>query len=102
MLIIAKIGELIDLSHQNAERFLHNQMAETIYLQRIAREIGAIAASAFGAGFGGSVYALVKTSEAEKFCDEWKDNYFRKFPALVETATFFGAKLAESIIDGVN
>ena len=94
----AKIGELIDLSHQNAERFLHNQTAETIYLQRIAREIGAIAASAFGAGFGGSVYALVKTSEAEKFCDEWKDNYFRKFPNFAKNATFFVTKASESVL----
>ena len=94
----AKIGELIDLSQQNAERFLHNQTVETIYLQRVAREIGAIAASAFGAGFGGSVYALVKTSDAEKFCDEWKANYFRKFPQCATNATFFVTKVSESII----
>ena len=32
-----------------------------VELARLAREAGAVAASAFGAGFGGSVWALVPT-----------------------------------------
>ena len=79
---VEKIGELIDLSHRNADKLLGNQTAETNYLQQNAREIGAIASSAFGAGFGGSVYALVKKSDAENFLHEWKTNYTAKFPQL--------------------
>jgi galactokinase len=94
----AKIGELIDLSHQNAVRFLHNQTAETIYLQRSARQLGAIAASAFGAGFGGSVYALVNVSEAEKFCTDWGNSYLKKFPQFAKNASFFTTNTSESIV----
>ncbi len=79
---VEKIGELIDLSHKNADKLLGNQTAETNFLQQNAREIGAIASSAFGAGFGGSVYALVKKSDAENFLQEWKTNYTAKFPQL--------------------
>jgi galactokinase len=76
------IGELIDLSHRNADKLLGNQTSETNFLQQNAREIGAMASSAFGAGFGGSVYALVKKPDAENFLQEWKINYTAKFPRL--------------------
>lgn len=83
------IGDLIDTSHQNAERLLGNQIEETSFLQRSAREIGAKAASAFGAGFGGSVYALVKTSEAEQFTKKWRRTYLQRFPQRKEMSEFF-------------
>src|SRR5699024_12638852 len=50
---------------------------ETIALQRIARELGAHAASAFGAGFGGSVWALVPEQEAGAFAERWAAHYHR-------------------------
>ncbi|HNQ14123.1 MAG TPA: galactokinase family protein [Pyrinomonadaceae bacterium] len=86
---IETIGELVDRSQSNAERLLGNQVDETICLQRTARELGAIAASAFGAGFGGSVYALVRKSEAESFTSAWSDVYRARFPNL--RAEFFPA-----------
>src|SRR5206468_6712898 len=52
------LGDLVDRSQAGAERGLGNQIAETIHLQRSARRLGAAAASAFGAGFGGSVWAM--------------------------------------------
>ncbi|HEX4682071.1 MAG TPA: galactokinase family protein, partial [Gemmatimonadaceae bacterium] len=52
---VQRFGELVDESMRNAERMLHNQVPETVFLARRARELGAVAASAFGAGFGGSV-----------------------------------------------
>jgi galactokinase len=91
---VESIGELIDLSHRNADELLGNQTAETNYLQQNAREIGAIASSAFGAGFGGSVYALVKKSDAEKFLHEWKVNYIVNFPQL--KAVFFITRPSQS------
>lgn len=86
---LADISDAIDLSQENAERFLGNQIAETAFLQRSAREIGAIAASAFGAGFGGSVYALVKRSDAEGFVSEWRRVYKNRFPQHTHTCNFF-------------
>ena len=79
---VEKIGELVDLSHQNADKFLGNQTPETNFLQSNARQIGAFASSAFGAGFGGSVYALVKKSDAEKFLEEWRNELFEKLFAI--------------------
>ena len=50
---------LVDQSQAATEQLLGNQVPETVWLAREARGLGAIAASAFGAGFGGSVWALV-------------------------------------------
>ncbi|MCD9185808.1 MAG: hypothetical protein LUM44_05215 [Pyrinomonadaceae bacterium] len=86
---VEKIGGLIDISQQNAERFLRNQTPETVYLQRSARNFGAIASSAFGAGFGGSVYALVRKTESESFAGKWKADCLKKFPHLAEKAEVF-------------
>ena len=62
----AAFGALVDESQHLAERWLGNQIAETSALARLARRLGAEGASAFGAGFGGSVWALVPEREAEK------------------------------------
>ncbi len=86
---IGEVGELIDLSQQNAERLLGNQVDETIFLQRSAREIGAVSASAFGAGFGGSVYAMVSVNDAGSFLRSWRETYLKKFPQHEITSEFF-------------
>lgn len=54
----ARFGDLVDQSQHHAETKLYNQVPQTIALQRALRSAGALAASAFGAGFGGSVWAL--------------------------------------------
>ncbi len=66
------LGEIVDRSQAAAEELLGNQVAETIALARGARELGAIAASAFGAGFGGSVWAVVPTDRADAFAEAWR------------------------------
>jgi len=83
------LGTLVDESQRAAKELLGNQIPETIALARSARELGAIAASSFGAGFGGSVYALVRAGEAEAFRTRWADGYRRAFPTRVRTARFF-------------
>lgn len=93
---INETGELIDASQKNAERLLGNQVEETIYLQRTAREIGAICSSAFGAGFGGSVYAVVKNSDAESFHREWRKTYLNKFPHRSAKANFFATRPSQA------
>jgi galactokinase len=83
------IGPLVDRSMDRAVRLLKNQIPETIALARSARTLGAAAASAFGGGFGGAVWALVRTGDADGFLSRWTDEYKRAFPACVGTAEFF-------------
>ncbi len=82
-------GALVDDSQASAERWLANQIPETIALARLARSHGAVAASAFGAGFGGSVWALVRSSDATGFIDAWRGDYLGRFPAHADLAQFF-------------
>jgi galactokinase len=86
---VQRIGEMVDRSQLGAERGLGNQVPETITLARLARELGAVAASAFGAGFGGSVWALVNTDNAEEFRSKWADQYRSRFPESAAASEFF-------------
>jgi len=92
----AALGRLADQSHEATVLELGNTVPETAWLPRWARRrtIGgpalaalpagqgtvALAASAFGAGFGGSCWALVRTTEAEAFCRAWEHAYEAEFP----------------------
>src|SRR4029079_288967 len=66
-------GAMVDRSMRNAVEMLHNQTPETIFLAEQARALGAIASSAFGAGFGGSVWALVERQRIARFATVWED-----------------------------
>jgi galactokinase len=85
-----RIGALSEASQADAELLLLNQVPETIALARSARTLGAFGASSFGAGFGGSVWALVRRSEAADFAARWLAAYRTAFPAR-ESATVFVA-----------
>jgi galactokinase len=82
-------GRLVDESQALAERWLGNQIPETSALARLARTLGAEGASAFGAGFGGSVWALVPEHDADRFRDAWRAAYEAEFPMLASRAAFF-------------
>ena len=82
-------GRTVDRSQRLAEERLRNQVPETITLARLARDHGAFAASAFGAGFGGSVWALVSSSDAPVFLDQWQNAYRTAHPAAAPRARFF-------------
>jgi galactokinase len=71
----ATFGTLVDRSQAAAEVLLRNQVPETTWLAQKARALGAMAASAFGAGFGGSVWALVAEDDASAFAARWRDAY---------------------------
>jgi len=86
---LSELGALVDRSQAGAEKQLRNQIDETIWLVREARSSGAIAASAFGAGFGGAVWALVRAANAETFRAEWTQGYAARFPAAAPHADFF-------------
>jgi galactokinase len=79
---VAAFGDMVDRSQLLAEDLLGNQVPETAMLARSARELGADAASAFGAGFGGSVWALVEESGAAPFAARWEARYRAAFPSV--------------------
>jgi galactokinase len=92
------IGELVDRSQELAERNLGNQTPETIHLAREARSLGAAAASAFGGGFGGSVWAIVEAAEADGFRRRWAEGYARAFPAAARDSRFFATRPGPAVI----
>jgi len=83
------LGQLVDRSQRGAELLLGNQVPETFHLARSARSLGAVAASAFGAGFGGSVWALVRRDDAPRFTSCWEESYLTQFPEHADRAAFF-------------
>jgi galactokinase len=82
----SEIGPLVDESQRLAEHNLKNQVPQTIELAKSARELGALAASSFGAGFGGSVWALVHRNDSDEFLRKWSKVYQEKF---TDTGEFF-------------
>jgi galactokinase len=91
-----QLGRLTDRSQQLAETALLNQVEETITLQRIAREEGAVAASAFGAGFGGAVWAMVAAGDSERFESVWSNRYRARHPHRTGTSRFYRTRPASS------
>jgi galactokinase len=89
---LAALGPLVDRSQALAERCLGNQVPETIFLARAARELGATAASAFGAGFGGSVWALVPDTGSDDLGRRWARAYGNAFPGRAHRAEFFATR----------
>ncbi|NLE38333.1 MAG: galactokinase [Pirellulaceae bacterium] len=83
------LGDAVDRSQAGAERLLGNQVPETAFLAAVARRLGADAASAFGAGFGGSVWAMVEQAKMSVFLTEWQKAYQSSFPGPASKARFF-------------
>jgi galactokinase len=75
-----RLGALAAASQQDAERLLGNQIPETSALARTALALGAFAASSFGAGFGGSLWALVERDRADAFARRWHPDAFVATP----------------------
>jgi galactokinase len=84
----AALGNLSADSQDDAETLLGNQVPETVALAQLARDHGAFAASSFGAGFGGSVWALVDRGEAPAFAERWSADYRARFPVRTAATTF--------------
>jgi galactokinase len=96
---LAGFGALVAKSQDLAERLLGNQVPETIALARSARELGAVAASAFGAGFGGSVWALVPEHDTARFTAAWEREYRSAFPSRAPAFLVTRAGAAASALD---
>jgi galactokinase len=82
------IGAIAAASQADAARLLGNQIDETTRLAALAREAGAFAATSFGAGFGGSVWALVDRGDAAIFARAWLDAYRRQQPDMQNVRWF--------------
>ncbi len=78
----ARVGELAAASQRDAETLLGNQTPETSRLAALAIEQGALAATSFGAGFGGSVWALAAIDHASEFARRWAAACAREHPHL--------------------
>ena len=77
----AALDRLSADSQRDAEILLGNQVPETAALAGSARARGAFAASSFGAGFGGSAWALVHRDAAPEFAASWREGAFIATPA---------------------
>jgi galactokinase len=86
---LVRFGDLVDQSQHFAELLLGNQVPETSHLAASARSLGAAAASAFGAGFGGGVWALVESARADDFLESWAAAYHCRFPEHAAASSFF-------------
>ena len=89
---LAAFGKQVDLSQEYSASVLGNQVDETVELARLARQEGALAASAFGAGFGGSVWALVEEACADSFTRAWEAAYAHAFPQAAQSALYFTSR----------
>ena len=96
---MSRFGDVVARSQSAAEQLLRNQVPETIALAKTARQLGAVAASAFGAGFGGSVWALVHRCEAEDFLRCWRDSYRIQFPGSAHEADFFMTRPGPAMLE---
>lgn len=95
----ASLREAVARSQQLTDTHLNNLVPETRFLPRAAHEIGigggagpCLAASAFGAGFGGSAYAVVRTAQAEEFARRWGQAYQAAFPEAAARSQFFAVR----------
>jgi galactokinase len=80
----ALLGRLSVESQQRAETALRNQIPETMFLARAAMAAGAHGATAFGAGFGGAVWAVVDRDGANAVLEGWRASYAAAFPLRAE------------------
>ncbi|MCC7010827.1 MAG: galactokinase [Acidobacteria bacterium] len=87
---VAELGRLAIASQADAERLLGNQVPDTMALVEEAVDVGATAAASFGAGFGGSVWAVVPADEALAFGERWMTSYRERCPGLPKSEWFDG------------
>ena len=86
---VAGFGREVDRSQKLGEELLGNQVPQTVFLAKCGRELGASAASAFGAGFGGAVWAMIEEDKAEEFLKGWQRRYKSTYPDEGSESSFF-------------
>jgi galactokinase len=77
-------GRQLTASHRASRRGLWNIAPEVNALQVSALSLGACGASGFGGGFGGSILALVRRAEADRFVSQWRARFRARYPGRTE------------------
>ncbi|MEO8448174.1 MAG: galactokinase family protein, partial [Gemmatimonadota bacterium] len=95
----AALGKWVTESMAEAEAGLENQVDETRLLVRSALDLGAVAGSAFGAGFGGSVWALVRRDDVAAFLEQWERRYSTAFPTRGGSSRFVATAPSPPLIE---
>lgn len=90
-------GKAVSESHRASRRFLWNIAPEVDFLHTSALELGAAGASGFGAGFGGSIFAVVPSGRATEFASAWQREYQKRYPEIAKQAAFFLTSPASGI-----
>jgi len=85
------LAKVTNLSHNASKTYLWSIEPEIDYLKKEALRLGALAASGFGAGFGGSAYSLIWADEAQEFIRRIKESYMKRFPRYADITSFFQA-----------
>jgi galactokinase len=85
---MGEYGALINESHELSRKYLKNIADEIDVLQKEALGLGALGATGFGGGFGGSCYALIGEERARDFLEKWSAQYLDRFPAYRDEARF--------------
>jgi galactokinase len=85
-------GRLLTASHRASKKYLWNIVPEIDFLQKTARALGAAGASGFGAGFGGSLFAVTTADRAEELALRWQDAYRARYPDRAAESAFFQAQ----------
>jgi galactokinase len=85
-------GRLVSASHRASKKYLWNIVPEIDFLRSSACRLGAAGASGFGAGFGGSIYAVTTVDRAEELIVNWRERYAARYPRLAAEAAFFIAQ----------
>jgi galactokinase len=86
---LAAFGALMDASHESLREDYEVSSPELDRLVEVAREAGAAGARLTGAGFGGSIVALVPAERAEAALAEIRNRYYAAYsPEEVESWLF--------------
>jgi galactokinase len=87
----AALSALARASQDDADALLGNQVDETRALAGLAAGCGAFGATSFGAGFGGSVWALAPAADAAAVGARWVETYRRQVPSVRHVDWFVAA-----------
>ena len=101
---IDAFGTAVSASHRTSRRYLRNITPEVDFLQSSALALGAAGASAFGAGFGGSLFAVLPSRQKDSFISAWERAYQNRYTERARDAVFFAARPTSGITlwnDGV-
>jgi len=93
-----RLKDVATASQAESGTLLGNQVDETVALANLALEHGAIASRSFGAGFGGSVWAVV-AGDRSSFAKGWLGSYRKRYPARPSLA--FNAQPGPSLMEFV-